>query len=85
MFWVYVLLLENGQKYIGQTNNLQRRLNEHKTGRSQYTRKNKIRKLLYFEKCKTRSEAIKKEKFLKSGKGREWIKNQLAEQSALGG
>lgn len=85
MFWVYVLELENGKKYIGQTNNLERRIYEHKTGRSPYTCKNKIKNLLYFEKCATRSEAILKEKFLKSGKGREWLKANISKQSASGG
>ncbi len=81
-YWVYVLELDNGKKYVGQTNNLERRIQEHKSGRSRFTRKYTVVRLLYSEQCATRSEALKREKFLKSGKGREWLKAQLAEQSA---
>ena len=84
-FWVYVLELGDGRRYVGQTNNLARRMAEHRSGRSRFTRKYKIVRLLYSEECETRSAALKREKFLKSGKGREWLKAQLAEQSASGG
>ncbi len=84
-YWVYVLELANGRKYVGHTNHLERRINEHREGKSPYTKKHKIKGLIYFEQCSTRSEAMKKEKFLKSGKGREWLKQKLAEQSASGG
>ena len=73
-FWVYVILLQDGRKYVGQTNNIERRLIEHQTGKSPFTKKFKFQKLLYSEKFASRSEAIKREKFLKSGKGREWLK-----------
>ena len=73
-YWVYVLELMNGRKYIGHTNNLDRRLQEHQTGRSPYTRKNKVTRLLYSEIYDSRSEAMKREKFLKTGNGREWLK-----------
>ena len=82
-YCVYVIELEDGRKYIGQTNNLERRLHEHQNGRSPYTRKHKFKKLLYSEKYNSRSEAMKREKFLKTGKGREWLKQKLAEQSAF--
>ena len=81
-FWVYVLELENGKKYVGHTNNLYRRIQEHKDGRSTYTSKYKINKLLYYEKHNSRSQAMKREKFLKSGNGRQWLNQQLIEQSA---
>ncbi len=84
-YWVYVLELDNGKKYVGQTNNLQRRIAEHRSGRSRFTRKYGIVRLLYSEKCESRSAALKREKFLKSGQGREWLKAQLSEQSASGG
>ncbi len=84
-YWVYVLELGDGRKYVGQTNNLERRLREHRSGRSRFTRKYEVVRLLYWEKCGSRSEALSREKFLKSGKGREWLKSKLAEQSASGG
>ena len=84
-YWIYVLELADGQRYVGHTNNLSRRLEEHQSGRSPYTRKHKIKGLLYYEKYPSRSEAMKREKFLKSGAGRKWLKQKLAEQSASGG
>ena len=85
VYSVYVLLLENGNYYIGHTNNLNRRMQEHREGRSPYTRRNPLKFLLYSEKFSTRSEAVCRERFLKSGKGREWLRKKLAEQSASGG
>ena len=80
-FWVYVLELENGKRYVGHTNNLHRRIQEHKDGRSTYTSKYKINKLLYYERHNSRSQAMKREKLLKSGNGRQWLKQRLTEQS----
>ncbi len=77
MYFVYVLLLSNRKKYIGQTNNLERRLSEHKSGKSKYTKGYKVEKLLYVEEYTTRKEAMDREKYLKSGQGREWLKQFL--------
>ncbi len=82
-YWVYVLELDNGRRYVGHTNNLEKRLYEHKSGRSPFTRKYRVEKLIYSERCESRSEAMKREKFLKSGKGKEWLKQRLVEHSAL--
>ncbi len=84
-FWVYVLELNNGKKYIGHTNNLKRRLEEHCYGKSPFTRKNPMKKLVYFEEFPNRAKAMKREKFFKSGQGRLWLNEKLAEQSASGG
>jgi len=81
-YWVYVLELMDGRRYTGHTNNLERRRQEHQTGRSPFTRKTQMKRLLYFEQYDTRSEAMKREKFLKSGNGRAWLQQRLAEQSA---
>jgi putative endonuclease len=77
--------LQNGKQYIGQTNNLQRRIHEHQNGLSPYTKKFKFKSLLYYQIVSSRAEAMRREKFLKSGQGRLWLKNKLAEQSASGG
>jgi putative endonuclease len=84
-YFVYVLELSNGKKYVGQTNDLRRRLEEHKSGRGRYTRKYEVRKVLYFEQCHSRSEALNRERYLKSGQGRAWLQHKLIEQSASGG
>ena len=78
MYSVYVLLSESTNKlYIGQTNDLPRRLLEHETGLARYTRGRGPWKLILSEQYYTRAEAMKREKSLKSGKGREWLKTML--------
>jgi len=78
MFCVYILRsLKNGRNYTGSTNNIERRLKEHNFGESKYTRLTRPFVLIYKEEYQTRKEAVQRELFFKSGKGREWIKNSL--------
>ena len=78
MFFVYVLKsLKNGRLYTGSTNNLERRLVEHNIGQTKYTSQAGPFKLIYKETYNTKLEAIKREKFLKTGKGRELLKSIL--------
>lgn len=75
MYTVYVLRsLKNKRLYTGSTNNLERRLTEHNSRHKGYTKYNGPFKLLYTENFATKSEAYKREMFLKSGKGREFLK-----------
>lgn len=79
MFWVYVIKSQKDNKfYTGMTNNLERRLIEHNLGKkstpSTHNRGPFV--LVHKEVFKTRYEVRKKEKWLKSGAGREWVKNK---------
>ena len=75
MFTVYVLRsLVNQRLYIGQTNDLNRRLSDHNNGHSNYTKFTRPFRLIYQEDFFTRKEAVNREIELKSGKGREWLK-----------
>ena len=79
MFYVYVIRsVSSGKHYIGQTNNIRRRLDEHNFGKGRYTNNRGPWKVVYKEQFDTRSEAMRREKFLKSGKGRELMKGILA-------
>jgi len=79
MYSVYVLKSEkNGRLYYGCTNSLKRRLAEHNSGYSKYTKNLRPLKLVYSEMCDSLTEARKREKFFKSGRGREIIKLKLA-------
>jgi putative endonuclease len=75
MFWVYVLRsLKTGRRYVGSSNNAERRLKEHNTGKSKSTRHGIPWELIYEESCQDRSEAVRRERYFKTGKGREdWI------------
>lgn len=78
MYYVYVLKsLKNQRHYTGSTDNLDRRLKEHNDGRSKYTKRTRPFVLVYKEECQTRVEAYRREMFFKTGKGREFVKNQL--------
>ena len=72
MFYVYVLKsLKNGRHYTGSTNNIERRLLEHNSGQTKYTRQTGPFELVYKETYGSKLEATKRERFLKTGKGRE--------------
>ena len=75
MFTTYVLLSsKNGRHYIGSTNNLERRLNEHNRGTTKALRYSGPYKTIYTEVFETQLEARRRELELKTGKGREWLK-----------
>lgn len=67
MYYTYILQsLLYVRYYIGQTNNLNDRLNRHNTGQVLSTKAYKPWNLVYKKEYATRSEAIKYEKYLKS-------------------
>ena len=75
-YFTYVLQsLKSGKTYIGQTNDLENRVKAHNEGRSPYTKGRGPWKLIYHEEFHSRSEAMEREKFLKTGKGREFLKS----------
>ncbi len=64
MYYVYLLVSERGERYIGFTDDLRRRLDEHNRRDSKYTRGRKW-KLVYYEAYASRQDATKREKRLK--------------------
>lgn len=78
-FYVYVLRsIDFERNYIGFTKDINIRLKQHNSGKTKSTKPYKPWKLLFFETYSSKIEAIKREKFLKTGKGREYIKKYLA-------
>jgi len=76
MYHVYVIYSEQiKRKYTGHTENLERRLNQHNLGLlGTYTKNKGPWRLIYSEQFDTRSKAIGREKELKTGKGRDFLK-----------
>ncbi|MCA9277041.1 MAG: GIY-YIG nuclease family protein [Phycisphaerales bacterium] len=77
-YWVYVLFSEAAdRRYIGQTDDLNRRVDEHNDpshNSMKFTSKHPGPwVLVHSEQFETRSEAMRREKRLKSGQGRAWL------------
>ncbi len=80
MWYFYTLeSLKNGSLYKGLTDNLKRRIeDEHNKKRGGvYTGKHGPYKLIYYEAYLEKPDAVKAEKFFKTGYGREILKNKL--------
>jgi len=82
MFYVYVIRNNDGKIYIGYTADLEKRLLRHngtlKNKKKSFTYKNKGPwKIVHIETFDNRAEAVKREKQLKSSRGRNFIKNLL--------
>ncbi len=78
MYFVYVLRNPEGRLYIGSTADLERRLFEHQHGLAHWTSSRGPWQLLYREELPSRSEAMQREKALKSGQGWAWLRAQFA-------
>jgi len=71
-YYVYVILCQNGSFYTGYTKDLDARMKLHMNGKgARYTRMHKPKKLVYTEEFNTRTEAMKKERQVKSMRRRE--------------
>lgn len=67
MWFLYVILCEDNSLYTGICLNLKKRFLEHKSGKGgNYTRSHTPLKIVYKERLKTRSEALKREFEIKS-------------------
>ncbi len=78
MFFTYVMLSERDNKlYIGFTNDLEKRVEEHHKGVVASTANRRPLKLIYYEACLNEEDALKREKYFKTGFGRRFLKNRL--------
>jgi len=76
MYYVYFLFLNNQKIYKGFTTDLIRRIKEHKTGEVAST-KNKKPTLIHYEAYLLKTDAERREKFLKTTEGRRLLRRQL--------
>ncbi len=77
MIYVYILKSEISDRfYVGMSENVDKRLREHNSGKVKSTKAFKPWKAFFFESFNTRAEAREQEKFYKSGVGRKIIRDK---------
>ena len=78
VYYTYVLLsVKDNQFYVGATNNLKKRIWRHKNGLVPSTKNRRPINLIYYEACLNQKDAYSREKYLKTGMGKRYIKNRL--------
>lgn len=79
MYYVYILKsLKDGNIYTGYTNNLKRRIKQHKLGLVHSTKSRLPINLIYYEAYNSQKDAMEREKYLKSGgKAKNSLKLQI--------
>jgi putative endonuclease len=78
MFYTYVLQSKIDEKfYTGFTKDLKKRVEEHSQGLVSSTRHRRPLELIYYEACLNETDAIKREKYFKSGFGRRFLNNRI--------
>jgi putative endonuclease len=77
-YFVYILLsLKDGNLYFGQTNNLVRRYNQHQNGENVSTKNRRPFELIFFEAYRHKSDALKRERYFKTTKGKTVLRIML--------
>ncbi|MBI2591879.1 GIY-YIG nuclease family protein [Candidatus Saccharibacteria bacterium] len=86
MFYIYVLRSKRSRKlYTGFASDLRKRLTEHRDSKSPYTSSRGPYELIYYEACMNRNDAAAREKYLKTGTGKRYLKNRNKRFLALTG
>ncbi|MBI2086599.1 MAG: GIY-YIG nuclease family protein [Candidatus Zambryskibacteria bacterium] len=73
MHWVYIIKSVNNRYYIGASDNVTRRLNQHNSGRVKSTKSERPWQLIHTERYSTLSESRIREKQIKNWKSRQSI------------
>ena len=77
MYYVYVICNEEGKMYVGLTNDIRRRVEEHNSGRNISTRGKKW-KVVYYEAYASREDAVQRERRLKQrGQAKRYLKERI--------
>jgi len=86
MYYVYVIQSKKDKQfYTGFTRDLQNRFPEHNAGRVSSTKERGSFELIYYEACLNEQDALAREKYLKSGMGKRYLKNRLKRFLSLTG
>lgn len=82
MFYVYILKSKLDNKfYTGFTGNLRQRVKDHKNGNVESTKNRRPLELIYYEAYNEKELALKREKFLKTTKGKIQLRKQINQQN----
>ena len=85
-YYVYLLQsLKSKKWYTGYTADLRKRFIEHQNNKSTYTKGRGPFKLIYYEASLHQEDAKAREKYLKSGVGKRYLKNRLKRSLSLTG
>ena len=80
LFYVYVLQSKKDfALYIGYSCNLKNRIEEHNYGEVASTKSNRPWELIFYEAYKNKQDALRREKYLKTTKGKQTLKSMLQE------
>jgi len=86
MYYTYLLQSRKSDKwYTGSTNDLRKRFKDHNDGKSSYTKKYIPYEIIYYEACIDEQDARSREKYLKTGMGKRYLKNRLRRFLSLTG
>ena len=86
MYFVYVLQSKKvGIFYTGYTKDLRKRFKQHNSGEVKATKDNRPFRLIYYEASSDKEDAVAREKYLKSGMGKRYLKNRLKHFLSLTG
>ena len=80
MKYYYVDVLESltdGDWYTGYSEDVRKRLDAHNSGKNNSTKNRRPFKLIYFEGGLNQNDALAREKYLKSGMGKRYLRNRL--------
>ena len=79
MHYTYVLYSEkDGEWYTGATSDLKSRVREHAEGLVRSTQHRRPVALVYYEGCLHRDDAYRRERYLKTGRGKRYLRQRLA-------
>jgi putative endonuclease len=78
MHYLYVLeSKKDSRMYTGYTSDLKSRLEQHNSGKVISTQYRRPFKIIYYEACLTKEDALHREKYLKTTYGKRFLKNRL--------
>ncbi|OGB74078.1 hypothetical protein A2V68_02515 [candidate division Kazan bacterium RBG_13_50_9] len=83
MYYVYILRSKiDGNLYVGFSEELKQRISDHNTGKNLSTQARKPLDLIFYEAFTDKFDALRRERYLKTNKGKTTIKQMLREHLA---